>query len=635
MRLVRWREGAPVAAAIGASLLGSCGLPERTLDEAPEPPFACETDAQCALGICHKDGFCVEELEAPPALLLQVAPRSSDPIYGGAQFVDFADDSDTFVVPARANFQGAITARQGQQACLGAATTVPVKLRLTPRVARLGLNVPSYELRSSPEPTEGGRVTHRFERLIPEGRYDIYLEPDESQIPDPSCTFIPRIFRDRRVPSFESLDSETPRELVVTLPWRAKRTGWTLDMIHAVTGERMSNRVTVPGSDPAEVKLTYLPVATRQDYSSTGDERIRLNPPEGADAATLLPSLAGLTLLQPPGQGALPSFPEFGRAVEFEGWMGANGRADQPVPGRVVFTALNLAELRPEGLKFSFHREVAVGVDGRVRARLLPGTYRVRAFPPVSSGYAATESTLEVLLEAANATQAGQVIPVSPTKYISGNLESNGLPLANSGVFSHPSHLTRSPCELGQDAQLQEDCPRAQSQLLKTAFGEDSPRPRARTALSDSSGRFELALDCGDCGPTASQAGGRPSDGALLELQIRPPAQTKLAWSVSPAINVSEEHEMLARTFEPPWARELVLELGENGPPIRGALVRAYYLLDKEGQVMGADEARRSSYCLDSRPNPFEPCILAAVQVGEQRSDEEGRLLLLLPSTLH
>lgn len=627
-----WRSSLQLSAAVGAAMLGACGVPERPLELAPQPPFGCQADAECGTGACDLQlGFCVQELERPPAVLLQVMPRSSDAIYGGAQYVGFADgigDAEDFTVPERAVVNGQINALKEQQRCLAASTTVPVRMRFTPRETRLGLDLPTYELRSQPEISEGQVVQHIFRGSVPPGQYDIYVVPDDGELADTSCTFVPQIFRAEEISENLNLTQSNPEPLRLTLPWRKGREGWTMDMIHAVTGERMSTRVAVPGAESAEVELSFSPVAT-QDYSGRDDARIRLTPPSGQDAPTLLMQLGNIEL-------GPPSVPEFGRTVEFVGWLGADGRADEPVPGTVTFTALGLSGLNP-GIFFTFQKEVAVGFDGRIRVALLPGSYRVRAFPKANSGYAATESDLEILREAAGAAQAGQVVPVRTPAILSGKLEAEGVnvPLGGIPVFVQPSHLTRSACGTSQDAQLEQTCRRAQSQLLKVAFGVDRPRTRARRALSDASGRFDLALDCARCAETLRRTFPATSTGgSLLELQARPPFETGLAWSVSPAVELSGDRELAPRTFGLPWKRRMLLRFGEGGPPLRGALVRAFYLLDQQGRIIEEGTASETPYCIDSDASALEPCILATVQVGEQRSREDGQLLLLLPSTL-
>jgi hypothetical protein len=554
-------------------------------------PYACTRNSDCSVGTCNEEfGFCTQTWERSVSLLLEITPQASDPIYGGARFVGivdrfgFSDAPLAFDVPPRVRVSGSIKS----QVCARPNTsTLAATIRFSPQERLWGVPLPDYELHTE---LTIGNVDYSFAGAIPQGNYDIYVLPDSVGHGDAECGLVPLLYRNQTVGTSLNLDLPVPDKLNLRLPWRTGLERWTVDLIHPLTGDRLSTRTELVGPKDEEnsvsVTLSYSP-ARGPDFIETGAELVRLSPPPGEVAPNVLLERGALELLSP-GQGVISGAPEFGERVDVEAWIWARGKTELGAAGSARFTAVELSELLP-GLFATFETVADFDPSGLLSAKLYPGQYRVQLFPSPESGLAGFEHLLRVWPEAIRG-QAGQVLEAPAGARLRGTLSTNDGALTVPGI-------------------------QIQAQAALRATTENQFRARPRHALTGSAGDFALEpMDCGEC---------REESGALVDVSVRPDPSTGLPWATLHDVAVFGERELPAIVLPPPLAQRMRLTFGRS--PLSGALVRAYVVVDRD-HVPIADPLRLP-FC---RPRLDERCSLTAVQVAETRSDSSGEVLLLL-----
>src|SRR5690606_2009794 len=145
-----------------------------------------------------------------------------------------------------------------------------------------------------------------FRGSLPPGRYDVYMRPIPVQA-SPDCRAIPQLFRNRAVGLTQGaaarleLQQPQPSALRLNVAWRDSLEGWKLDVVHPVSGEVLSTEAVLHASDvdPATGTVAAILDYSRQDPFSTvpADELVRLRPPEGIAAGTVLFERSGLEVL--------------------------------------------------------------------------------------------------------------------------------------------------------------------------------------------------------------------------------------------------------------------------------------------------------------------------------------------------
>jgi hypothetical protein len=645
-----------------AALLG-CGVAEKPAPTESDKPFACRRDADCGPGSCIVEfGICTRPSGNVETLLFEVTPQASDPVYGGASFLTLQDVTDApangsrleLNVRQRVPVTGRVVAPPELSGCLRSAqSTLKVSLTFTPREQLLGLSVPSYELVTGFDDSVREYV---FQGALPPGHYDVYMKPDQAALGE-NCQAVPQIFRDRSVGLGEGgdrLELQQPPlgSLRLAITWADTLEGWQLDMVHPVTGEVLSNRVILRGSDVDATKNALVATLNYsradQDFIAAADELVRLTPPEDVRAGTVYFIRNGLELYM--GEGAIGNVSSFGTPVQYQAWVWKEGAADLPVPGAVSFSAIELDEVAV-GVLASFEASATVDATGQVQASLLPGKYRVRVTPPglgvanlgLVTGY---ESTVTVWPNGSPAldAQGGHVIPVPPAVALSGRVlaASNGMPLEHVEVRASGSNPERNLCSAtaAEDASVPR-CQRPQAPVLQRALAQDPFVPRTRTGLTREDGQFTVSgLDCGRC---------KPEETARFDLTVRPDVSTGLPWLIRTSLDPYADADAL--TAEPlrvpmPVARPLRVTYGEavtdpgadpDDPAddqsvtqrLSGALVRVFAVLDAHGQLVAHPEG--VPYCLAVAKIDDQTCLQSLIQVAEARTDSEGDFLLLLP----
>lgn len=657
------RRGALAAAVLWAPLLG-CTVLEDEASDTRETRAACTSDADCSAGICQPAfGVCSQTEGELTRLLFEITPAAADPVYGGARFLTVLDlaAAPPEGVPARGiapgwlelnvrprvPVNGSVPAELVQAECPSRArSTLPMHLTFNPRERLYGLSAAPYDV--STTFNEQSRE-FEFHGLLPPGSYDVYMRPDTSELGD-ECTAVPQIFRNRLVGEgmFE-LPQPAPTALRMSVPWKESLEGWTVDVVHPVTGEIISNRVRLGSAardpdDPSKLEAELIYSNTVSDFMIDGEapneggaELIRFAPPRGSTAGTVLLQRTGIGLATP-GEGQIGDVLNLGTAVDFQAWVWKRDEYDTAVPATVQFAARDLDDAA-DGVPTAFDTSATVDERGRIQVRLLPGRYRVRVTPPgiqlpnlgLLSSY---EKTITVWPNEPGQlpVQGGHVIEVPPAVSIEGRIQTeSGQALEGVDVQASAANLSPEPCPSSDD-NVAGFCDRARV-VLRSALAQDPFLPRTRTGLSQRNGEFVVAgLDCGQCEPGA---------GAWFDLSVRPPVETGYPWLILRSLEVDSNRRMRSALRVPrPVAHPVRLTYGDPTPAnpegertvpgLAGALVRVYALLDAEGRLVS--DASALVPCMEVPE--ASPCTQSALQVAEQRSGPDGRFLLLLPPSL-
>jgi len=644
-------------AMLGGSLSG-CSVQGATKSLEGAESFRCQTDGDCSAGHCLSAfGICSQDTGGLDTLLFEVTPPGSDPVYGGARFLTVLDLSEAnpeglperginagwieLNVRPRVPVTGSVLAASNQTACLSRArNTLPVTLTFTPRERLFGLAAASYDLTTTLDTTG----EYNFKGSLPPGHYDVYMRPDTSALGE-DCIAIPQIFRNRSIGDTFQLGQPPPRPLALTIPWSAKLEGWLVDMVHPVSGEVISNRVRLSAANvdaatqTLKAALYYsraqedLPSQPADDKVITdADELVRLTPPPGRAAGTILLQRSGVELATQ-GEGVIGNVFEFGEPVDFKSWVWLAREFDTPVPGTVSFAARDLDEVA-DGVLASFNGSAVVNKLGQIQLSLLPGRYRIRVTPPgvdvpglgLLSGY---ESSVTVWANdgASDSVQGGHVIEVPAAVSLEGQVvtRADGTPLSGVEVRASASSASQDPCPTPDDEQAAIPCVRPGTAVLRKALAQDPFVPRTRSTLSQPDGSFEISgLDCGQCEPGA---------GVRLELSVRPPPETGLPWYVRRSYNLYS-NESMVRPMEvrKPVAHAMRLTYGDPAADgqargLPGALIRVYARLDQDARVVSGDVTLEPCVSVPEG----ERCVQSLVQVAELRSGNDGEFPLLLP----
>jgi hypothetical protein len=650
------RLGLWIVLALGCSVRREATSLERNV------PFACSVDSDCPAGSCLAEfGICTRDEGKLENLLFEVTPQASDPVYGGARFLQVQNVASAgpdgarqeLNVPSRVPVTGRVLAAPEQQACLSLAlSTLPVTLTFTPREQLLGLSLPSYEITTEFDDDVREYV---FRGSLPPGRYDVYMRPDIAALSD-DCVAIPQIFRDRSIGLLKGADERLdlaqppPSALRLTITWEERLDGWRLDMVHPVTGEVISNVVELRASNvdaSTNTLVTTLNYSHAEgDFIEPAEELVRLTPPRDVPAGTVLLYRSGLDFFAS-GEATIANVASFGTPVAFQAWVWKRFNTDAPVPGTVSFSSIDLDEVE-DGVFASFGAEAAVDGTGQVNATLLPGRYRVRVTPPalemvnlgLMTGY---EAEITVWPDAAGTPQqGGHVIEVPPAMSLSGQIlaDANGAPLRRVDIRASASDPDRNRCPAAPDGGAP-TCERPRAPVLQRARAQDPFIPRTRNGLSASDGSFTVeGLDCGRCQPDASP---------YFDLTVRPDISTGLPWLVRAAIDPFRDAEALAATplrIPMPVARPMQITYGhpisdpgadKEDPAddemvtrrLSGALVRVFAVLDGQGHLVAHPEMLPP--CISLQDPDSADCKKSLLQVAEARTGSDGEFLLLLP----
>jgi hypothetical protein len=338
-----------------------------------------------------------------------------------------------------------------------------------------------------------------------------------------------------------------------------------------------------------------------EDAAKDGNETVRLSPPAGVDAPTVLVARPGLELFPDRSVLDLAVLPS---PVQIEGSL-LDGRPDgsgQGVPGTVTFVATAIDGI-PPGTTASFQRS-ADFIDvasGLFQVNLLPGQYRVYALPaercpsvPCPDGSPACEcplgaSDLSWVVVDTPSIQGGKSVPLSGrTKVV--------------GLADTPLGAAANGASVRLDPQPEPVTP------LETALGDVPVTPRTAMSTVDRTGHFSLSADT-----------------AAYQMTLRPASSTGFSWFVRTNLVVdgsqagSEQNlDTLSLPLPVRYSGLVTVAGGETVLP--DVVIRAYAFLGKNGLTSGPDD-------------PLDPA-LSVIQVAETTADSSGKFDLLLPSRI-
>jgi hypothetical protein len=442
---------------------------------------------------------------------------------------------------------------------------------------------------------------------LPSGKYDVYIQPFDvisiSVDPPPKgCAVPPELIRgavfDGSVQFTHRLP--TPAHLDLKINWRDSATSldhWVVDMLEPATGRVISTRTEL--SLPTDVDsmlvytvgIDYVPVL-ENDEQVTGNEIVRLSPPESVVAPSILFQRSALELFAK-GSGVIDQLTAMPKPVSFEGQV-IDAEQGNPQVASVTLTATELLGM-PAGTLASFTRSVQTRADGTFALELLPGTYRVLAVPSAdtaSQPLAAGEVSWKIA--ATPAKQAGRAVALLPARALRGRVITPWGEPARGAVVSGEA----SPGTIPTD-------------VFARSLGQLPLVPRPTSAVVDDvSGEFTLFADPGTTD--------KPN---LFDLSVRPASGSGYAWSLLPRFPVLVDGpDPMDVRLPAPVQLKLTAEL--RGTPqsellLGGANLRVYALLDETGM-----------------PTNDAALAKSAVAIAEASLDERAYATVLLPPSL-
>jgi len=577
----------------------------------------CQNSGDCAGGSCSSDNQCRSSSTALQSVLFEVTPPADGSAIAGVQFLipnehlGVADSDTSLPLGSVSQVVGKVTA--DGRACTPkfvgstggiAATTddlsVPARVSLTPTSGALGL----YSPRAVVQSNLIGGSSWTFTANIAPGTYDIYVEPRPQ--PDQSCPVPPLLLRDQELqsgtPSLEiALPEPSLFEFHVSWPLGdGALNGWMVDMLDPASAHVVSNRVPLTlrrGSktdyvanisyDPVVVVVNGLPTTPQQD------QLLRLSPPDGLPESAALPTvlLARSALgLFSAGRGTLTNFTSLPSPVHVHGQVTSRS-TPVPVAATVTLVAKTITGIDP-GVLTSFVRTASVGDDGQFDVYLLPGTYRVLTVPqsPLDPSFGdetpLAADTRDWIVPSTPEEQAGKVIGLADSLSVTGAV----VDATDNAVATAQVQAVASPLSVQADA-------------LQQALAGAPLVPRASADAVASDGGFRLKTDPG-----------------TFDISVRPNANTGFAWLVLPNVPVTSASAGLnlgrVRMSWPVSYGGTVTQ-GVDGPPVPGALVRAYVY--SEGNEYTADASHADSL----------------LQIAEARANAAGVFQLLVPAELN
>jgi hypothetical protein len=574
------------------------------------PQNQCTTDADCAVGSCA-DKMCRSNTGGFDTILFEVTPPADGTSIAGVQFLKRKDGLlsldgtlDLALDPV-AQVLGEVTVSSTRNCVpkfvrgdnvLATANdgSIPALISIVPSSGVLGL----FSSPLAAQAVIANQSSYRFQVSVPPGQYDIYVQP--SQQSDDGCPVPPQLLRNQAINGTVTLNIALPEPQTFALhvtgsPADGALNEWTADMLDPLSGRVISNVVQLalaPHSSTDYVAdLSYLPVSGDK---VAVDQLIRLSPPIGVIAPTLLLARSGLGLFSA-SSGTFDQLTSLPSPVHVEGAV-TEDAMPLPVAASVMLVATNVAGINP-GVLTSFVRTVSVGTDGTFGLDVLPGTYRVSAVPtgvtaPKQTPFA--EATTEWVVGSSPSTQAGKVIEMSRALSVNGAAVD---PSGNLYMTGAQVQAVASPASIVTD-------------VLHQALGEANYVPRAASATVDSKGEFNLYVDTG-----------------TYDFSVRPRASSGFAWLVQPGIPIGSTPATTAGvgfgtlTLPLPvvYRGNLTVPGTTVGSPssVPGALISAYIYL--KGTTYTADPTQADS----------------VLEIAEARSDDTGAFTLLIPASLN
>jgi hypothetical protein len=621
--------------AAACALLSAAGCQVTALDAASTVDVInqCSGDTDCGTGVC-KSGRCMAKQGYFSTMLVEISPPvSGDPLFAGVDYLqrldglDLEGDHRVIELARPAQITGTVSfepyavgadgescaleflAEDPSLSMLASAEGIPVAVSFIPSDRLLGIASTKYSAEVDTSAYEAATPFQApplsFGVEVPPGDYDIYVQPRAAA--EGGCDIPPTLLRRFDVKANDlllGLDLPPPASFALVVKWpltgqQPSLEGWKVDMLDPVTGRVISTQGTLvhePSLSGYYTRVSYSPVTLDEDES----ELVRLAPPEGVDAPTVILARSVLELFSP-GSGVIDQFVGYPEPVQIQGQITVAGEAE-PTTGTVTVVSSSLEGVG-EGVFASYVRSVEAGEDGTFELSLLPGKYQVYATPsggsePSSSGVpvrTSAASQTEWVIGASPTVQAGKTIELLPPAHVTGTANlPGGAPASGATVVA-----VASPKENQVDL------------LTQAAQGDLAFAPAAQSAIVAGDGTFDVQADPG-----------------VYAVSVRPPEGSGFAWYVASQFRVqpAASSELLVQRLGTPnvplpvsYTGRVVVPIDqETSVPIADALLRAYVYLDAEGNYSG---------------DPTK--AVSVVQIGETRADGDGNFELLIPANLN
>jgi len=605
--MIRWLCTVVCLAAVGCNVASVNEAPSTTAQN------QCASDAECGPGGVCAGKQCRSPTGQFDTILFEVTPPADASAVAGVQFLKELDGLPlsgggldlSLDVGAQVTAEVTLGSKcvpvfddQGNPLAVATDGSVPALVSVTPSAQVLGL-FSSATVAQTILTGDGYRVSFS----VPPGDYDIYVEPKHQTVDplkdDGNCYVPPQLLRKQTIKSGKhqlNVALPEPSLLEFHVAWpvaSGSLASWTADMLDPTTGRVISNRATLQlgksvGSTADYVaKIAYLPVGG-DPTAAKASELVRLSPPDGLSAPTILLARSALGLFSP-NSGTLSQFTSLPTPVHVQGQVTAAG-SPMPAVATLTLIATKITGIDP-GVFASFVRTTDTDANGKFELDLLPGTYRVNTVPTAASGLA--EASPEWTVATAPAVQAGKLIQLDPTLLINGRaVDSSGKPVVGAQVQAEAS-----PGAITTD-------------VLRQALGEATYIPRAAAGIVDTQGTFSIQADPG-----------------TFDVSVRPMSSTGYAWLVRANVAVGTTPGTMnglglgSLTLPLPVSYRGTVTLSNGDPTsasaLPGSLIRAYIYMS--GGTFTDDRTKAES----------------VLQVAETRADDSGAFELLIPAQLN
>ena len=609
------------ACALAARFLCACDV--ATVAQVPSnvAQNQCAGDLECPGGSCV-EGQCQSHAGTLKNALFEITPPADTSVSSGLQFLQTAvalspaggdlelnlDAVSQFVgelVPDPMHPRSCVPKFDDKGTVLATAGdgSLPGTISLTPSPKALGL----FSQSAVAQTTLSNASFFSFSLNVPPGVYDIYYQP-QHQPDDPApCIVPPQLLRAQQIKSgtfklFIKVPEPSSFDFHVNWPsGDGQLSDWVVDMLDPVSGHVISNRAPLALVNRSRTDYAatvyYLPVVG-DTSDQQAQELIRLSPPPGKTAPTLLLSRGALGLFKA-NSGTLSDFTSLPSVVSVHGQVTALA-TPKPVAATVTAVAKEIIGIEP-GVLASFVSTVTADDDGQFTLDLLPGKYLVSAVPTVqldTETSSSPDSKLAAVIQPwtvaeAPGEQAGKVIELSNA------LPINGAAFDASGSTAVVTALVQAAASTAS----------TKTSVLDQALGQPVVVPRAATGRVQPRGDFALIADPG-----------------IFDVSVRPLAASGFSWLVVPGVAVGTADtiagtNLMSRALPLPVVYRGTVTLpaadGKSSAPVPGALIRCFVYT-----ALGAytsDETKADS----------------VVQVAETRAGMNGQFTLLIPATLN
>lgn len=590
-----------------------------------EPPLSlesttntCSKNADCEQGTCVAS-VCSAASTDFGALLFEVIPPPANARFLGARYYMGVEESDAnddvgLTIAPPLTVSGEISISLGEASCRPS----PVEVTFVPVETYWGIETVRYSAVSRVGTTIVDKRhvdTHTYQISgIPAGKYDVFLR-DAALVDNsatPACEVVPDVERGVRLTAGPGITrvalniSQRPARslevIVSSLAWE----GWRVDVVHAKSNELLSSRGWLaPSEDRAGDQVrTLLRLATTEP--DTNQMLLRLQPPSDLVAPTISMVLAGLEVFEV-GQALVPRIEPFDQPVTYQTWVWRSVSGGGPVPGKVHFTALELANV-PAGVTATFDVWAEINEQGLVTQTLPPGRYRVDVRPQPGSGYSSASSEVTVWVPTQDLpgdVQGGHVLQVNRAVNLSGTIEALGQspPLGTQVRLVGIDAWPRQSAPLGM--RRRSTLPVSVSDLVVDYL-------------------YELeSVDCGNCAPEQ-----RPR---LYNMEVLPTEQSGFPRVLTPGVEVHGFLLLERLKLELPKVLTGNVVVNErSGSEQRprgypGVLVRAYALLSASGEPF----SYAVPTCGDEQATPV--CAASVIEIASTYTGIGGAFHLLLP----